>query len=197
VKTFEAEPKYARGIRDAAAFVVTNSESPVIFFDGYFSGPFVYNLRKLDQELSMIVLRGDKMLSSAAVSAELQLRRNPKGLVENEFVKVKAQDRNDIEKIFRDYGVKFIVVEVKNYSPLPMHQELRKYLEGGPFELVWEQPIKGNMAGHTDNAIRVYRFLDAQPMTAEFLELDLPIVGQLIRIPTSSLRGTDFQKKVH
>ena len=44
----------------------------------------------------------------------------------------------------------------------------------------------------SDNSLKIYRYLKAKPPNAEFITLELPIVGQTLKVPMKKL--TDSKK---
>lgn len=163
-------PAFAEGYDAAARYVLTHSTSPTVFFDGYNNGYFTYFMRALDPQRSMYVLRGDKLLSSASIT--------------NYWMKTHAHSEEDIRKIFDRYGPHYIVVESDPWSGSPpIHQALREFLKSGPFELVHEIPIVTNRQPLEQKSLQIFEYLDAKAVTADFLELRLPVVGQTIRVP--------------
>jgi hypothetical protein len=118
----------------------------------------------------MYVLRGDKLLTSTAIAG----RR---------WLKVHAESRDDIRGVLEEYGVEYVVVESKDWSGMEIHRQLRDYLRTGPFQLAGRIPIETNREPLRDRSLEIYRYRDYQPITAEYLELRLPVVGKTIRVP--------------
>jgi hypothetical protein len=161
---------YATGFDAAAGYVLENSESPTVFYDGYNNGYFTYFMRALDPQRSMYVLRGDKLLTSSAISSKNRLE-------------VHASSREDIQALLDKYGVQYVVVESRDESGLAIHRELRDYLQDGPFELEKAIDVQSTRPPLKGQQIRIYRYQDRQPITADYLELRLPVVGQTIKAP--------------
>ena len=163
-------PHYATGYEDAARYVLRQSESPTVFFDGFNNGYFTYFMRQLDPKREMYVLRGDKLLSSSAVAAR-------------SLLKVHAQTPQDIRDIFNKYGVVFVVVERDSHFGISIHQILRDYLKTASFRLVKTIPVESNRSVLKGQELLVYQYLSPQVSTAAELELDLPVVGKTIKVP--------------
>jgi hypothetical protein len=170
VQIYRIEPWYARGYDQAAQYVVDHHESNMVFFDGGNNGNFTYFIRALDRNRSIFVLRGDKLLTSSALGKDQRLE-------------VHAHSRQDIADILDKYGVTDIVVEGTEVSEVEIHHEFRRFLDSGPFLLVKTIPIDSNIAGLRGNTLKIYRYLDAKPATADRLELRLPLVGVTISVP--------------
>jgi hypothetical protein len=176
VQIYQIEPTYARGYDDAARYVVDHHASNMVFFDGNNNGNFTYFIRALDHDRSIFVLRGDKLLSSSALEKRQRLE-------------VHAHSRQDIADILDKYGVADVIVEGIEISDVEIHHELRRFLDSGPFRLVKTIPIDSNILGLQGNTLKVYRYLTAKPVTADRLELRVPLVGVTINVPLR--RATD------
>lgn len=174
-KIYARPVNYATGFDEAASYVLENSESPTVFYDGYNNGYYTYFMRALDPESSMYVLRGDKLLTSSAISSKSRLE-------------VHASSRDDIQFILRNYGVQYVVVESRDESGHDIHRELRRYLQEGPFELEKSIEVESTRVPLKRQQILIYRYLDMQPITADYLELRLPVVGQVIKVPMRKLQ---------
>ena len=164
-------PYYATGYEDAARYVLQHSNSPTVFFDGFNNGYFTYFMRQLDARRGMYVLRGDKLLSSSAVS-------------ERGSLTVHAQTTDDIQAIFDKYGVVFIVVERESRFGIPIHQTLRDHLKSESFRLVKTIPVESNRNGLKGGQhLLVYQYSSPHALSATSLELNLPIVGKTLSVP--------------
>lgn len=177
-ENFSRSPAFAKGYREAAEFVLKNRKNPVVFVDAYNNGYFTYFMRALDADRSMYVLRGDKLLTSASISS-------------TRWLKIHANNRSDIEDILKKYGVTLIVVERNDYTGIAIHKELREFLKTNKFQLLREIPIVSNRRVTTlaeqpslgMQTLQIYEYVDAVPLTAEELIIELPIVGQTLRVP--------------
>ncbi|MHB8916049.1 MAG: ArnT family glycosyltransferase [Thiobacillus sp.] len=167
---YSKTPEYATGYEEAARYVLLHNDSPIVFFDGFNNGYFTYFMRQLDPKREMYVLRGDKLLSSSAVSART-------------WLKVHAQTPKDIRAIFDKYGIVLIVVERESRFGIPIHQTLRDYLKSDSFRLVKTIPVESNRSWLKGQQLLVYQYLTPQSLTATSLELDLPVVGKTIKVP--------------
>jgi hypothetical protein len=168
-------PSYAVGYDEAAQYVLRESKGPTIFFDGYNNGYFIYFIRAFDPQKSRIVLRGDKLLSSSSI-------------VPKHWLKIHVHSAQEIENILNQYGTTHIVVESADRSGIAIHQAFRAFLDVGPFRLVKEIPIESNRAPLEGQMLKIYEYLSPQPMSADWLELRLPIVGKTLGIPLDRLR---------
>jgi hypothetical protein len=173
---------YATGFDEAARHVLDSSESPTVFYDGYNNGYFTYFMRALDPKRSMYVLRGDKLLSSSAIKSD-------------QMLEIHAMSRDDIQAILDDYGVQYVVVEERDLSGLKIHKELRHFLKEGPFKLEKKIRIDSTRDPLMNQAIMIYSYLNRKPITADYLELRLPVVGQVIKVPIRKLQESDSKRR--
>ena len=179
VQMIYAKPvNYATGFDEAAKYVLDNSESATVFYDGYNNGYFTYFMRALDPERTMYVLRGDKLLTSSAI-------------LSNQWVEQHASSRDDIQSILRNYGIQYVVVEKRDLSGHDVHQELRRYLKDGPFELNKSIDVETTRKPLQEQQILIYEYKDRQHITADYLDLRLPVVGQTIRVPIRKLHSSE------
>jgi len=167
-------PKYSTGYDEAAQYVIRESKGSTVFFDGVNNGYFTYFMRAFDPKRSLIVLRGDKLLTSASITFK-------------RWLKIHAYSSEDIENILKKYGTTHIVVESEDRTGIAIHQELHDFLDSGPFRLVKEIPVKSNRRRLRGQTLKIYKFLNSEPITADRLELRLPVVGQTLSIPIDRL----------
>jgi len=180
-KIYSRPVNYATGFGEAARYVLENSESPTVFYDGYNNGYFTYFMRELDPERSMYVLRADKLLTSSAITS-------------NQWLEVHAKSRGDIQSILDDYGVQYVVVEERDISGLEIHRELRRLLGDDPFKLEKTISIDSTRPPLKNQKILIYRQLNRKPVTVDYLELRLPVVGQVIKVPMRKLQAVDSRQ---
>ena len=170
-EVYQRPPNQAKGYREAAAFVLENSRSPVVFVDAYNNGYFSYFMRALDDKRSMYVLRADKLLTSSSIASKNRLQ-------------VHAENRDDIKSVLDQYGVDLIVVESEDLSGIPIHKEFRSYLKDGPFSLEGDIAIVQKNRPQLDSQrLLIYRYKEMKRSTAEKLVLPVPVVGKTIEVP--------------
>jgi hypothetical protein len=174
----DREPHYARGYKEAAQFVLDHSESPTVFFDGYNNGYFTYFMRSQDSDAAMYVLRGDKLLSSSSIAS-------------NRWLEVHVNSYAEMEKILQNYGVQLIVVEKNDYSGgIKVHQDFRAFLQSDDFRLVKEIVVETNRTPLLGQSLQIFEYLKRQPLTSDYLELKLPVVGQTIRASLRDIKSS-------
>lgn len=167
---YATSPYYATGYDEAARYILRENKTPMVFFDGYNDGYFTYFIRAFDPEKSMYVLRGDKLLSSSSIWT-------------GRWLTVYAHSTEDIQAIFDNYGIVYIVVESETWSNVEIHQKLRDFLHTDLFSLVKEIPIETNRESLKGKTLRIYKYLEAKPITADYIELHLPVVGKTLKVP--------------
>lgn len=168
---------YITGYDEAVHYILRENKTPVVFFDGRHKNYFIYLMRAYDDKKSMYILRGDKLLTSSSI-------------IPGRWLKVHAHSCQDIEEIFDEYGISYVVIESEEWTGLEIHQELRSFLSSGPFTLVKEIPVKTNR--WQPRTLKIYRYINAKPMTANFLKLRLPSVGQTLNVPMQHLQAAEM-----
>lgn len=170
VDVISTEPRYATGYDKAARYILDHSNSPTVFVDAYNHGYFTYFMRAMDDQKSMYVLRADKLLSSSSISFTNKL-------------KIHVLNRDGIKDIFDRYGIEYIVLEKNDNSGIKIHQELRDFLKEGPFSLMKRIVVESNRIPLRGQEILIYKYEQIKQLSAEYLELRLPVVGQTIKVP--------------
>ncbi|NOQ64209.1 MAG: glycosyltransferase [Methyloprofundus sp.] len=166
----EKSAMYATGYDVAAQYVLEHSLVPMVFFDGFNNGYFTYFMRTLDAQHRYFVLRGDKLLSSSSVFSKSSQA-------------VHAHNTEDFRKVLVQYGVDLVVAESRNEVGIAIHDDFRAYLKTSDFELLTAIPVDSNRSQLKNQQLLIYRFLQRQPLSADYLELHLPIVGQVLKVP--------------
>ena len=170
-QVYAITPSYITGFDKAARYVLNQSKSATVFVDGDKEAIFVYFMRAFDPTRSMYVLRGHKILTSSIFGGLRSLE-------------VHANSSEDIQEIFDKYGIEYIVVESEDRTRVAqIHQKLREFLDSGPFRLKKQIPIESNLHRTKGLKLNIYRYLNAKPITADYLEIRLPAVGHIIRAP--------------
>ena len=144
-----------RGYEEAASFVAANTtDSPFCLFMGRLNGDFIYQLRHLDPQRKLWVLRADKLLFS--------------GLIADEH-KSLADDQQVLDTIYK-YDPEFIVVEepqsADTSDPDPEEQErkesekrIRDLLSNHPerFSLEKSIPLMSDDPQYKGMTLKVFR----------------------------------------
>ncbi len=173
---YKQPPLYITGYDEAVRYILRENKTSTVFFDGRHKNYFIYLMRALNNKKSIFVLRGDKLLTSSSITP-------------GHWLKTHAHSSEDIEKIFDNYGIVYIVVEKEDWTGIKIHQELRSFLDSGPFKLVKEIPINTNR--WQPQTLRIYEYLNAMPMAADYLKLDLPSIGKVLHVPIKNPQASD------
>lgn len=161
---------FLSGYRAAADFVSNLPDQGISLFCCKHDGNYIFHMRRLDQDRQRVVLRADKVMVSLAVNKY-------RGVYSH------MQTEQDLYSLLDKYGVSTIVVESRDLVDLPEFEMLLKAVEGSRFELLAEYPLETNLPGFADIDIQIYRYLDAQPLTAKELVIPMPHLGRELRLP--------------
>jgi len=166
-------------VQGTAAAVERLANSPrgtVVLYSGNLNGNFIFLMRGADRAGNSIVLRDSKMLYSAATIASFGM-------------KVYATSQQDMLKMMRDYGVRYVAVE----DPTPELARFSQVTDGlkalsrtERFRLLGETPIVTSHC-HAPRTLRLYEVLDAGPAQAEVLTIELLTCGHVLRVPLKNL----------
>ena len=161
VWTLKQEQNWVRGYRAAAAYCVSqlDDKNPVLLFDGLNDGNFIFQVRSLDSNRSIWVLRGDKLIYAMKSDPDA-------GYVEW------AKDEASILKILHDADPAYVVVEdppakPEKYAKMPAAKMLRDVLRKATDQYRLEQTIgvtNGNQDIYKDVQLLIYRKLIRNPV---------------------------------
>jgi hypothetical protein len=143
---------FVNNYRQAAGLVLAESKGRrFCFFDGYLNGNFIYQIRLLDPERRIGVLRGDKLLYSTLVDEY-------EGYVEH------VSSEKEITDAICRYAPELIVVEEPG-SNLRVPQMLRRLLntEKEKFQIISSIPILTNVSRLRGTKLVIYRNLMPNP----------------------------------
>jgi len=167
---------YAAGYEDAAQYVLRNSKSPIVFFEGYANGQFIFFARIHDHGKKLLILRGDKIISSSAITYKHKLA-------------IHLKNKEEMLNAIHDMGVQFIVIESMNISDLEIYDEFRELLtDQTRFKLHKVIEVKSNLHELRNQTLLVYEYLSWKGIrNGKMLRLRLPIVGKTIEIQMEKL----------
>jgi hypothetical protein len=163
------EPRYVAGYRQAAEYVMSQENPGLILFAGKHDGNFIFNLRALDRDKDMIVLRADKVLVSMAVQKYF-----------GTLSYVKTEE--DVLALIDRYGVGLVVIESRDIVGLPEFSMLSKVLAGPQFRLQEDIPVRTNLPEFSNLSLRVYRYLDKKSRVGSPVVIPLPHMGMEIKL---------------
>jgi hypothetical protein len=182
---------YVAGTAEAARRLAASSPGTVVFYSGNFNGNFIFNVRCFDPGRNLVVLRDSKLLYTIPTMRSFG-------------VKVHVAGRDDILKVLRDYGVRYLLVE--DPTPEldrigPVIGESRALMRSRLFVQRGVYPIASSEA-LLARRLYFYEFLQAGPAQAEVLRLDVPASGRVIEVPlrrlgvrTAASLGTDARRR--
>jgi uncharacterized membrane protein len=177
VQAISFKKEYVRGYEEAARFIVEHEpKNATLFFHGYYDGNFLFHLRKYDPERKQIVLIGTKTLASINIFTKY-------GVDQHAFT------RADIERLFSDYGTKYIVIEDLDLVELPgklpgIFNILRDMMKCSQFKLVKKIPIDTNIARYRDRAISIYENTNHVELKKKFIQFHmLTLGGRTVTVP--------------
>ncbi len=142
---------HVEGYEEAARFVVKNSGSKTVFFQGFLNGNFIFHVRQADPERKLIIIRGGKVLVATNILKEYNLLEL-------------AHCEADIHEVLQRYGVEYVVVEDRDIVNLPIFKVLRDMLKGPDFEEKARFPLKTNVPLFEGMHVVAYHYLKAKPL---------------------------------
>jgi 4-amino-4-deoxy-L-arabinose transferase-like glycosyltransferase len=168
-----ASPKFfVRGYEETARYVATNStNSPFCLFVGRLNGNFIYQLRRLDPNRRLWVLRADKLLFSTLISSQVEYKQFTGG------------DEDILATIFK-YDPEFLVVEapqisnsirVGDQARVDFEERLRAVFTNHPerFKLEKEIAIESNDPEYGGMRLQVFRNSLRNEQPERRLELEI------------------------
>ena len=162
---------YASGYEEAAIYVLQQTKSPLIFFDGYANGQFIFFARIHDPERKSLIIRGDKLISSSSIFYDNKL-------------KIHLHTRDEIDKALSELGIQFVIVESVNISNIEIYDTLRELLrDKSCFRLHKAISVNSNYDDLKMQKLLIYENLRYKGVTEnQMLNLNLPVVGQKIKL---------------
>jgi hypothetical protein len=168
------------GTAEAAERLAVLPRGEVVFYSGRFNGNFIFAMRRLDPQGRVVVLRDSKMLYSVPAMASHGFTAH-------------AATREEIRNVFRDYGVRYVLVENPAASAAPepepvrrVTDELRALVSSDEFAVRARYAIRSSEA-RLARELCLYEFLGAGPARAQVLTINLPMSGRVIRVPLERL----------
>jgi Dolichyl-phosphate-mannose-protein mannosyltransferase len=149
---------YVSGYDQVAREVVHGERAGVVLFDGDLAGNFIFFMRAEDPHRRFVVLR--KALFVTQVMSQFGSQ---------ELIHSQA----DLEKLFGDYGIKYVVVEKNTPLQFSSQKILRDFLQTSRFRLVEERPIQSNVPEWNQRSLQLYEDVDAAPPTETVLHLKM------------------------
>ena len=169
--TVAKERPTIRGYEDAARFVLEHSsESNFCLFDGWWDGNFTYQLRHLDRNRRLSVLRGDKLFYGFIC------------VPDTDYTEYATTDREMLDLIDRQSPEYIVVEEPQIMTHIPAAERLRTLLREHPDQFVLAKtiPVRGGKLVR-DYELRIYHNLRVQTGTGEPVEFDVLGLGKSVR----------------
>jgi hypothetical protein len=163
---------YVSGFAPVAHAIRGISDSGVILVDTEIPANLIFFLRNEDPQHRFVVLR--KALYSVRIKEELG---------SEEYLHTPEQ----LNKLMRDDGIRFIVVSNRPPDDFPVEKVLRDYLETPQFRLVDRFPVEGNSPEWTNYYLSLYENLDAGPPAMPYLVTPMMTLDHSIVTPFEDL----------
>ena len=175
-KAYQTPMDHARGHREAAQFVLDQSQSPMIFFSGYGNGQFIFFARQNDPLREHFILRGSKLIASASISMDNQTR-------------IHLSTPDQIQRALTDYGVQYLVIESGNSLELDIFAQLETRLRDSPqFKHHRSIPVQSNDPNLDGRELLIYENLAHDgSIRQRQLTLHLPVVGKTLTLNLAPL----------
>jgi hypothetical protein len=160
--------QYLRGYAQAAQYVVDHTEaSTFTLFDGYLDGNFTYQIRRMDPQRRLWVLRGDKLFYASVVNVGQQY---------TEFVNSEAE----MARMLESYDPELVVVESPPLGDrwTPGARLLRRLLAEHPdrYRLELRIPVE-RQSSTGETVLHIYRSLIRNPTPRSSVELEMLTMG--------------------
>jgi hypothetical protein len=160
------------GYAPVAKEIRRNADSGIILVDAEIPANFIFFMRNQDPERRFVVLR--KALYSYRIKESLGYE-------------VYLHTPSDIEQLFRDDGIQFIVVSNRPPDPFPISTVLRDVLQTNQFRLLGRFPVKGNSPEWKDYSLLLYENLQAHPPEGSVLHIPMQTLSHDIEVPFDKL----------
>jgi hypothetical protein len=162
---------YAGGYEEAAIYSMQNSKSPVLFFEGYANGQFIFFVKKHDLKRQFVILRGSKIITSSSLNYRDKLI-------------IHLNDADDIYRTLSDLNVHIVVVESVNTSGIGIYDELLELLcDTSRFALRKTVNIKTNIKSLIGQDLLIYENLNYnRNIGNQTINLRLPLVGKSVQV---------------
>ncbi len=161
---YRTETLVMGGFEDAARYVKENWKGQSVVISALSHGNFTFNIRKLDPQGNIMVLRADKVIPELLLPA------------------AKWNDQL-LYSALRGLGTKYVVIESADWNLVPELKRLRRAINSGNFTLRKTIPVTGNVKSYQGVDILIYEFLEEVDGSKQFLDMPMPKMGRKLRIP--------------
>ena len=163
---------YVAGYAEIPKKIQEQSKSAVVLFDGPLPGNFIFFMRAEDPARRFLVLR------KALYAYNIKKEGGSEELVHS------AQE---IENVFREDGVRFIVVSDQSKLNFESQKILREVLRSPSYKEVGRFPISGNDVYPAHPTLVLYENLKWAPPAGKFLRIRMLTMGRDIVVPWEDL----------
>jgi hypothetical protein len=165
---------YVTGYAAVPKRILEESKSGIILFDGPLSGNFIFFMRAEDPDRRFLVLR------KALYAYRIKKSGGGEELVHSP---------QEIEDLFHEDGVRFIVVSDQAALNFESQKMLRDLLKTSSYKELGRFPIGGNDLTPANGNLVLYENLKWTPPTAKYLTIRMLTTGHDIVIPWDSFGG--------
>jgi hypothetical protein len=163
---------YVAGYAPVAREIRQTANSGIIFIDAEIPANFIFFMRNLDPEGRFVILR--KELYSCRI-------------VDKFGCQVYVNSPNDLKRIFRLDGIRFIVVSNRPPENFPISYTLRNFLQSSQFRLLGSFPVEGNTPEWKNYTLLLYENLQAHPPESPTLHIPMETLSSDIEVPFDEL----------
>jgi Dolichyl-phosphate-mannose-protein mannosyltransferase len=168
VRAWSYERPYISGYEMAAKTLVQTYHSGIVLFDGKVPGNFVFYMRAVDPRRQFLVLRKSLYVS------DVRKNQNSEELVTS---------REDLLNLFKEDGIRFVVVSENTPLEFRSQVTLRECLQSDQFRLIARFPIQGNEPVWHGRALLLYENKQWVPPQGKFLRLRMLALNHDIVVP--------------
>lgn len=163
---------YVTGFAEVPKKILEESKSGVILFDGPLAGNFIFFMRADDPERRFLVLR--KALYAYRIKksgGSVELVHSP----------------DEIEDLFRQDGIRFIVISDRAPLNFESQKMLRDFLKTPSFKELGRFPLGGNDLYPPNSSLVLYENLKWAPPAGKYLRIKMLTMDHDIVVPWDSL----------
>ncbi len=164
-----SQPPMITGYAEAARFVATLPGGDAVLVDAVWDGDFVFSSRQYDPH-HRFILRGSKVLYAYAS-------------YKNVGFKSFVETPDDLTRLLRRYGVRYVVLENTDGVGTTAGRLLRQMVRGEGFARRAQFRIETQGRLVESPLLEVYEYLEAEALSALEIELEFPGLGRTIHVP--------------
>lgn len=166
---------YIAGYAPVARAISQRADSGIILLDADVPANFIFFMREQDPQGRFVVLR--KAMYSFRIKSSLGYE-------------VYMHTSSDLEALFRDDGIRYIVVSNRPPENFPICRILRDFLQTKDFRLIGQYPVESNTGGWKNYSLLVYENLHVVQPESATLHIPMLTLSHGIDISFSELGVT-------